>query len=95
MIKICHDQVLRNECQIGEGIFVSMKELYRKGKTRDHILHTHEDYVNSRVTVEFWAVDLRVLEEPATEELCQSMLINTFNDCNNDITKLNLLNVSL
>ena len=41
MIKICHDQILRNECQSEEGIFVSMKELFRKGKTCDHILSTH------------------------------------------------------
>ena len=28
MIKICHDQILRNECDLGEGIFVSMNELH-------------------------------------------------------------------
>jgi len=77
MIEICHDQVLRNECQIGEGIFVSMKEMYRKGKTCDHILRTHEDYINNHVTVSLWGVDLRDLEEPATKELCQSVLIHT------------------
>ena len=71
---MCHNQVLRNECQIGEGIFVSIKELHRKGKTRDHILRTHKDYINSHATVELRGVDLRDLEELATKE--QSMLIN-------------------
>ena len=31
VLKIFHDQALRDECKIGEGIFVGMKELYRKG----------------------------------------------------------------
>ena len=44
------------------------------------------------MTVELRELDLRSLEELATEELCQSMLINTFNAyCNNDITELDLL----
>ena len=94
MIKLGHDQVLWNESQIGEGTFVGMKELYRKGKTRDHILHTHEAYINSHVSVELRGVDLHDLDEPATQVLCQSMLINTINACINVNTKLNLLNVS-
>ena len=91
MLKICHTQALRDVCKIGDGIFVSVKELYRKGKTRDHVLRTHEDYIDSHASVELRGVGIHDLEEPATPELCQLMLNNTINDCNNIITKLDLL----
>ena len=91
MIKICHDQALRDECKIEEGIFVGMKELYRKGNTSDHILRTHEEYINSHASVELRGVSMHGLYEKATPELCQLMLNNTINACNNVTTKLDLL----
>ena len=91
MLKICHTQALRDECNIGDGIFESVKELYRKGKTCDHILHTHKAYIYSHTSIELRGVGIHDLGEPATSKLCQSMLNNTINDCNNVITKIDLL----
>ena len=64
---------------------------HRKGKTRNLILRTHKDYVTNHVNVELRKLELCYLEELATKELRQSMLMNSFNDYNTDMTKLDLL----
>ena len=91
MLKLCYDQIRRNECDLEEGIFVSTNELHRKGKTRNLVLSTHGDYVTNHITIELRKLELCDLEEPASKELHQSKLTNTFNDYNTDITKLDLL----
>ena len=91
MLRICHNQALKDECKIGDGIFVSMKELYRTGTVHDYILRTHEDYINSHASVEFRGVDIHDLAKLATPELCQLLLNNNVNDFNNITTKLDLL----
>ena len=66
MLKICHTQALRDVCKIGDGISVSVKALYRTGKSHNRILHTHEYYINSQASIELRRVGIHNLEEPAT-----------------------------